>query len=141
MNRTALTLAVGLVLGAAAGASAHTIVVPQQAQPTTRTSLVKLDLPECPGKEANMWITEIAPGAATPRHSHPGHVFGYVLEGSLTHTVEKGGKAPSKFSVGSAWYEMPGEVHFATNRSATKPVKLIAVGVVEKGQPLSIPAK
>ena len=122
------------------GALADRLLSAQPSGPK-RTILLTADLPDFKGKEAQMWITEIAPGAQTDHHSHPGYLFGYVLEGSLVHTVDEPGAKPRTFTVGQTWEELPGQVHWARNASATAPVKLLAVGVLTKGQPISSPAK
>jgi quercetin dioxygenase-like cupin family protein len=46
----------------------------------SRVELINADLAEFPGTEACLYTVELAPGAITPRHRHPGHYFSYVLE-------------------------------------------------------------
>lgn len=100
--------------------------------------VLTVDLPEIPGKEMRMWITELPPGAVAAKHSHPGHLVGYVLEGGLSHRPE--GQPTREFKVGGAWEEHPGEVHVAANLSKTATTRLLAVGLYAKGAPLSTPA-
>jgi len=64
----------------------------QSAPPTVRKMMETLDLGY--GKEVRMWVAEIAPGAATSEHSHPGYIVAYMLDGSITHTVK--GKPPAE---------------------------------------------
>lgn len=140
MNRTVLgaiaVFAGGLFTGVAGG---HAHAAARQApQPLARTMLLTVPLPDLPGKEARMWITELAPGIATPRHSHPGHVLGYVLDGAIENRVD--GKVPHGLGPGSAWSELPNEVHVGANTSATARARLLAVGIFDKGAPLSNPA-
>lgn len=83
-----------------------------------RTDLLKADLDEIKGSEMQVWVAEIAPGAATGRHSHPTPRFVYVLEGSLL--LELDGKPPQTFKVGQAFVEMPNAVHNFRNASTTE---------------------
>jgi quercetin dioxygenase-like cupin family protein len=138
MTRTAsmlaLTLAVGMVLGAFGGR-----ILNAQQEPVKRTTLLKDDLAGIEGKEAHIRITEIAPGATSPKHYHPGHVFGYVLEGSLLFEAE--GLPPVTRAAGEAFHEPPKQVHSAKNASQTIPVRILAFAIVEKGQPDTIPVR
>lgn len=90
MKRTILAGFILFAAGLGFGAVGARSLAATQAAPT-RTMLLTVDLPELQGKQARMWITELAPGAATAKHSHPGHVMGYVLEGGLVHQVEGAG--------------------------------------------------
>ncbi len=46
-----------------------------------RIEVLRVDMAGMEGKEAHMWVAEIAPGAATAKHSHPTPRFVYVMEG------------------------------------------------------------
>lgn len=131
-----LAFAAGTALGGLGLRSLSAAQSPQ-APAVTRTMLLTVDLPEVPGKEMRMWVTELAPGAVAAKHSHPGHLLGYVLEGGLSHRPE--GMPTREFRVGGAWEEHPGEVHVAANLSRTAPTRLIAVGIYDKGAALSTP--
>lgn len=125
-----------LMSGIAVGYSIGHVTAAQQ--PVKTTMLLTMDMNGVPGKEAKMWITEIAPGERTPKHYHPGDVVAYVLEGSVIHTVE--GKEPVTISAGQAFHEA-GEVHWGMNPSKTSPVKFLTVQVADKGQPATVPLK
>ena len=91
-----------------------------------------------------MYIATIAPGAATPKHYHPGHEFVYVLEGS--GILEEEGKPPLTLKPGVFFYlrsssEKAEYVHAAKNTSTTDPLKILVVLITEKGQPLAVPVK
>jgi len=132
------TLLVGILMisTCAVGYSIGHLTAAQQSP--KQTMLLTDDMSSLPAKEARMWITEIPPGGQTPKHRHPGDVLAYVLEGSVLHTVE--GKKPVTYSAGQAFHET-GEVHWAINPSQTVPLKILAVQIADKGQPLTVPQK
>src|SRR5260370_4503047 len=53
-----------------------------------RTVLTQMDLSGIPGHEGVMVVTELAPGAKEPRHTHPGDLFAFVQEGTITVSME-----------------------------------------------------
>ena len=138
MKRTAfvlgVTLAVGIILGAIGDQFLHA-----QSEPIKRTVLLKTDLAGMEGKEAILALAEIAPGAATGKHTHPGQEFGYVLEGSGRLEIE--GKPSIPLTPGTAVYQPSTQVHRGVNDSSTAPLKIFSVYIVEKGQPLVTPVK
>ncbi|MGH8011934.1 MAG: cupin domain-containing protein, partial [Candidatus Binataceae bacterium] len=96
-------------------------------------------LPDVPGKHISMVTVEYAPGASSPPHRHPGSVAAYVLEGTVVSQVEPG--KPMTYTAGQAWYEPPMHVHrVSRNASKRRPAKILAVLIVPKGQPLTLPA-
>ncbi|HKA34842.1 MAG TPA: cupin domain-containing protein [Candidatus Binatia bacterium] len=111
-----------------------------QNEPVRRTSLLTTELEGIPGKEVDVFIVEIAPGASTGKHSHPGSEIAYILEG--TAGVEAEG---NNFSIpqrrGSVSYLKPNEVHNVSNPSRTEPLKAIVFAVNDKGKPKIAPAK
>jgi quercetin dioxygenase-like cupin family protein len=80
------------------------------------------------------------PGERSAAHSHPGITIAYVLEGEIRSKV---GNDPERtYSVGQMFFENPGELHAVSgNASDTKPARLLAVLLAEKGKPLTSPAK
>ncbi len=80
------------------------------------------------------------PGQRSAAHSHPGITIAYVLEGEIRSKV---GNDPERtYSVGQMFFENPGELHAVSgNASDTKPARLLAVLLAEKGKPLTTPAK
>lgn len=85
----------------------------------------------------------VAPGAGTGWHYHPGDVFGYISEGTMTHYDAGGGDtgcavdavysagAPVKEGVGS------GFVHNGRNEGTT-PLVMEVVYINPVGTPLSV---
>jgi len=100
-----------------------------------RKSLLQQDGP--PGYQTIVNILEIAPGAREVRHTHPGPLSGYVLEGALT--LEHEGRPVTTYKAGEAFYVDAGKVHVGIN-DGTAPLKFIATLVVEKGKPAVSPA-
>jgi quercetin dioxygenase-like cupin family protein len=106
--------------------------VPLSAQHPTVTPVMTKELTDIPGKEVLMLTVEFAPGGADPVHRHNAHGFIYVLEGSVVMQV-KGGKAVT-LTAGQSFYEGPDDVHsVGRNASSTRPAKLLAVLLKDKG--------
>ena len=115
-------------------------VVPALAMAEKVTPLMAQDLAGLAGKEGIMLTVEYAPGASSTKHRHNGHVFVYVLEGSVVMQVE-GGKAVT-LEPGQTFYESPGDVHSVSrNASDSKPAKFVVVVVKDKSAPPVIPVK
>lgn len=126
-----LTLAT-LVSGIAIGITVDHVAFAQQPG-IKRTILLRADDPASPKYEAVMAIAEIAPGATSGKHRHPGVEVAYVLDGSVI--IEHEGEAPVTLHAGEAIKNMA-VVHNARN-PGTKPVKILAVYIVEKGKPMA----
>jgi quercetin dioxygenase-like cupin family protein len=91
------------------------------------------------GRNGTMAVVELAPGAGSPPHRHPGPVFGYVLEGTIESALENG--ATLTYQAGDMWYEASRNLHrVARNPSASTPAKILVFFILDKGQPLLIPA-
>jgi quercetin dioxygenase-like cupin family protein len=84
--------------------------------------------------EMNVWVADVAPGAATGRHTHPTPRFVYVVEGAVV--LEMDGKPSQTFKAGQAFVEMPNQVHNFKNASTTEPAKALGFQYAAKGQPL-----
>ena len=110
------------------------ISVPLSAQHPTVAPLMTKELTDMPRKEVLLLAVEFAPGGADPIHRHDAHGFIYVLEGSVVMQV-KGGK-PVTLTAGQTFYEGPDDVHIVgRNASSTRPAKLLAVLLKNKGAP------
>ena len=138
MRRAAVFLGVTLAVGIAVGAIGARVLSATQG-PVTRTVLLETDLAGMAGKEGSVILAEIAPGAATGKHVHPAHEFAYVLEGEGILEVE--GKPAISLRPGVAIHQPPGQVHNGRNTSATSALKILAVYIAEKDQPLTAPVK
>ena len=109
-------------------------IIGAEQQPIRRTDLLKTYLPEMEGKEMQVWVADIPPGAATGPHFHPTPRFVYVLEGKVV--LELDGKTPQTFTAGQAFVEMPGERHNFRNATTTEPAKALGFQYADKNQPL-----
>ena len=105
-----------------------------QQQPIKRTDLLKAELAEMKDSEMHVWVADVAPNAATGRHTHPTPRFVYVVEGAVVLEME--GKPAQTFKAGEAFVEMPNQVHNFRNASATAPAKALGFQYAAKGQPL-----
>ena len=108
-------------------------------QPDVATLMSK-DLTDIPGKEVVMVTVEFPPGGSDPVHRHHAHGFIYVLEGVVVMQV-KGGKEVT-LTPGQTFYEGPDDVHVVgRNASTTRPAKILAILVKDKGAPILVPVE
>lgn len=135
MNKQmAIVASAMLVSGIGVGMAVDRVAFAQQPKPgIKRTTLQTVDEPGAPNYQAVMAIAEIPPGMSSGRHKHPGIELAYILDGSMT--VEKDGQPTTTVKAGDALVNK-GEIHNAKNTSA-KPVKILAVYLVEKGKPMA----
>jgi quercetin dioxygenase-like cupin family protein len=114
------------------------MTVPLSAQDPTAAALMTKELTDIPGKEVLILTVEFGPGAADPIHRHDAHGFIYVLEGSVVMQV-KGGESVT-LTAGQTYYEGPDDVHIVgRNASSTRPARLLAVLLKNKGAPAFVP--
>ena len=137
MKRTLFASVLILAAGIVAGAFGTQILNAQQ-EPFKRTVLLKTDLTGLEGKDSVVVLVELAPGASSGKHYHPGHEVNYILEGTGTLEVEG---TPVTLKPGVTNHIQAKQVHNVTNTSATGPLKLVAFFIAEKGQPLAVPVK
>lgn len=96
------------------------------------------DLAYAAGKEVVMITVEFGPGGADPIHRHNAQGLIYVLQGTVEMQVT-GGKLVT-LTPGQTFYEGPDEVHVVgRNASSTRPAKLLAILIKDKGAPALIP--
>ncbi len=100
--------------------------------------ILQHDMPDVAGKQISMVLVEFEPGAGSSPHRHPGSTIAYVLEGAVVSEVDPG--KPVTYHAGQSWYELPMHTHrIARNASKTRPAKILAVLISEKGQELVLP--
>ena len=138
MKRTVLLLSLALAAGIALGVVGSHVLYAEQ-EPIKRTVLLRTDLAGMVGKEAILALAEIAPGAATGKHTHPGYEFAYVLEGSGSLEIE--GKPAIHLTPGTAIYQPSTQAHRGVNGSSRAPLKIFSVYILEKGRPIAEPVK
>ena len=123
------------------GALALQSAMAQNAPSPSRGVVFEHDLPDLNMKGWAVTAVEVhyGPGAGSAAHRHPGITLAYVLEGEV---VSKVGDGPEKtYSVGQMFIETPNELHAVSrNASKTKPARLLAMLLAEKGKELTTPA-
>jgi len=135
MRRTIFLLGVTLVAGLAAGLLGDRLLDAQPV-PAKVTELLRTDLAGMEGKELIVQLVEVAPGAATGRHFHPGHEVAYVLDG--TGLLEIEGRPPALLKAGEVNYIPARQVHEGRNAGTSTPLRLVVFRIHEKGQPVTI---
>lgn len=141
MRKVLLIAATGLsvALVAASAPKAQQAAPPaatQAAPGVKRTILQKMDVPGT-DTEIITAIVEVAPSFTAGRHTHPGPVTGYVMEGDFYMTFD--GQPEKALKVGESLVVPDGMIH--NEGTKDKPAKLMAVYVVKKGSPLATPVK
>jgi quercetin dioxygenase-like cupin family protein len=88
------------------------------------------------GKRGMLIELNVDPGAGSPAHKHPGHVFGYVVDGEFEVQVDQGETKVHK--PGEVFYEPDGAVHtVGRNPSDTNPAKVVVFMIVDPDQPVT----
>ena len=99
------------------------------------------ELPDVTLKNWSVTAVEVsyAPGESSAAHRHPGITIVYVLEGEIRAKV---GDGPEKtYTPGQMFLERPSELHAVSgNASGTRPAKLLALLLAERGKQLTTPA-
>lgn len=119
-------------------ATALSIAAPAAATPAIGVDVGTLSKNTVDGTDYLVARVTVAPGGETGWHYHPGEVFGYIREGTMTHydggcTIDAvwDAGAPVKEGVG------PGFVHNGRNLGST-PLVLEVVYINPIGAPLSV---
>src|SRR5262245_14724664 len=111
------------------------------AQTSGRRVVFEHDVPDLTLKNWSATAVEVSygPGESSPAHRHPGITIAYVLEGEIRSKV---GDEPQKtYATGQMFLETPDQLHAVSrNASATRPAKLLAILLAEKGKTLTTPA-
>ena len=131
------SLLISSVTAVLLGGFAQAQQAPVQPSPVKRTPLGKVDVPGS-NYEVVFGITELAGGFKSGRHSHPGLVMAYVAEGEFWYLVD--GQPEKIYKVGDS-FVLPDRAIHNEGAAGSSPVKVMAVFIVEKGQPLVKPAQ
>ena len=97
------------------------------------------ELPTLDGAHLAVTLVEVdyGPGEASPPHSHPCAVIGYVAGGKIRSQVK--GEPEKTYAAGETFYEPPNGVHLVSaNASSTKRARLIAYLLCDHDAPLSV---
>jgi quercetin dioxygenase-like cupin family protein len=137
MLRTSIILAAALAIGGAALAESPPANPPLTPSPVKRTPIGKVEVPNS-DYEVITGMVELVPAFKTGRHFHPGVVDVMVLDGEFWIAID--GQPEKTYTAGQS-FELPNRAVHIEGAVGDKPAKIIAVYVVEKGQPLVIPVK
>lgn len=126
-----LTWTIGLAI--AVGAAA-----PASATPPTGVDVQTLSQNVVDGTEYSVTRITVAPGGSTGWHYHPGEVFGFISEGTMTH-YDGGCAVDAVYATGAPVKEGagPGFVHNGRNEGAT-PLVMEVVYINPVGAPKSV---
>jgi quercetin dioxygenase-like cupin family protein len=109
----------------------------QQQSAIQRKVVLQQDL-NFPGLQMVTTLVEIPVGVSEVRHTHPGVLGVYVLEGTLTLVHE--GRPTATYNAGESAHIEAGKIHQGIN-AGNAAVKLVATLVAEKGKPLNTPVQ
>jgi quercetin dioxygenase-like cupin family protein len=129
-----------MLIGAAAGLLPGALLF-AQTQSSGRKTVFQHDLPDVELKGWSVSAVEVSygPGESTASHRHPGLTIVYVLEGEVRSKV--GDEPERTYAAGQMFIETPGQLHAVSgNASTTRPARILAVLLAEKGKPLTTPA-
>jgi quercetin dioxygenase-like cupin family protein len=130
-----------ILLTSASAVLANALISRAQNNAGGRKVVFEHDVPDLNLKGWSATAVEVsyAPGEASAAHRHPGITIAYVLEGEIRSKV---GDDPEKtYTTGQMFLETPGQLHaISRNASTTKPAKLLAILLAEKGKQLTTPA-
>ena len=104
---------------------------PASASGFDRTDLLQHDVPEI-GRQVSQTRVDIAPGASSPRHRHPGVEIAHVLQGTLEYRLD--GQAPVTLKAGDSLFIPAGTFHVARNVGSS-PASELATYILETGKP------
>ena len=124
-------LFLGGLLAMSAAAISQNAIAQQPA--IKRTVLRSIDYPA--GYTTVTAIVEVAPGACSGRHTHPGIDSGYVMQGDFVLKID--GKPEQTLKAGDSYETSPQIPHDGCSVSGNK---LVDTFVIEKGKPLASPA-
>jgi quercetin dioxygenase-like cupin family protein len=133
--RLLTTMALSLV-GVLPLASDRIAQAQQQAE-IQRKLLLQQDM-FIPGYQMIVQTVEIPAGVMEVRHTHPGVLSGYMLEGTLI--LEHEGRPTATYKAGETFVVDAGKIHQGINNT-NAPAKLVATLVLEKGKPANTPAQ
>jgi quercetin dioxygenase-like cupin family protein len=123
-------------------AAAFLMAAPSRANAQTpgaqRKILHQEDLSVAPGYEAVQAVGIIPPGGREGKHTHPGLMLGYVVEGDLTMETED--KPTVTYKTGESFIVEAGAVHEGVNNGKV-PYKAVVTYIVPKGKPLTAQVK
>jgi quercetin dioxygenase-like cupin family protein len=128
-----IALAIAAVILMAAPSRANA-----QKPPTAERKILHQQDLSIPGYEAVQALGIIPPGGREGKHTHPGTLLGYVLEGEVTMEVQ--GSPTVRYKAGQSFVVEPGVVHEGINNGSVA-YKAAVTYIVPKGKPLTTQVK
>ena len=110
---------------------------PMQPSPIKRTPLGKVEVPGS-NYDVVFGMVEMAPGPKSARHSHPGPVLAYIVDGEFYYLID--GQPERIYKAGDSFEVPTGAIHIE-GANGSNPVKVMAVYIVERGKPMVQPAQ
>lgn len=102
----------------------------------TSTLLLEQKLEGLPGYVVQVVLVEGPPGWVGGRHYHPGHLFGYILEGSYEFNFDN--MTSRTVGPGEVFYETPNSVMRSRNGSSTEWVRNVVFLLLREGDPPAV---
>ena len=100
------------------------------------TLILEQELEGLPGYVVQVVLVEGPPGWVGGRHYHPGHVVGYILEGSYEFNFDD--VTSRTVGAGEAFYESPNTVMRSKNGSSTEWVRDVVFHLKRKEDPPAV---
>lgn len=132
MHRRKTNTVLGIAIALAAILAVYSAGYAQGRAPfPTISKVLTQPLDDIEGREVRIDLIEFTPGAESPRHRHPGHVFVYVLEGEIVSQLEDG--PATAFKAGQAFYEPTDGLHtVARNPSDSESAKILVFMIMDE---------
>ena len=132
MNRRKVKTILTIAIALSAIQASYSAGYAQARAPFPKVSKVLTQpLDDIEGREVRIEVVEFAPGAESPRHRHPGHVFVYVLEGEIVSQLEDG--PATAFKAGESFYEPTNGLHaVARNPSDTESALILVFMIMDE---------
>jgi len=128
MKKMPYALAIAMVFAALAMR-----VSAQQGNSSRR--ILQTELSSIVGQQAVTAVHDYQGSVVEPRHTHPGDLVGYVLEGTVSLSTE--GKSTVTLKAGDTFFVPAGAIH---NVASPRNARILATYIVEQGKPLALAA-
>ncbi|WP_428648847.1 cupin domain-containing protein [Roseibium sp.] len=119
--------------------SLHAEEKPEQTAETPKaksTLLLEQKLEGLPGYVVQVVLVEGPPGWVGGKHYHPGHIFGYILEGSYEFNFDN--MKSRTVGPGEVFYETPNSVMRSRNGSDTEWVRDVVFHLKREEDPAAV---
>lgn len=127
-----------LGLGYVLGLSAPHTQAHQEESAQKPGSILEQDLADMKDRHVSIVRLKLGPGASFSPHRHPGHVFVYVLEGTMETKLND--EKIMTHKAGEAFYEPPMGLHtFSRNPGETGDVTALAFFINDATKPATVP--